>query len=49
MAYPKEEISELLFVRFEKFKEMFIKKYPDLLRHEEEIKIIINFIEHIGI
>lgn len=45
MKYQKEEISEIFFVSYKKFKEMVTTKQPDLLRHEEEFEIIFNFFD----
>lgn len=40
MKYQEEEISEILFIPFTKFKEMVEKKQTDLLMHTEEFDIL---------
>ena len=45
MKYQEEEISEIFFVSYKKFKEMVTTKQPDLLRHEEEFEIIFNLFD----
>lgn len=42
MKFQQEEISEIFFVPYKKFKEMVKNKQPDLLRHEEEFDILFN-------
>lgn len=43
MKYQEEEISELLFVPYERFREMVKNKQPDLVMHLDEFEIL----EHI--
>jgi len=45
MKYQEEEISDIFFVPYKKFKEMVTTKQPDLLRHEEEFEIIFNLFD----
>lgn len=45
MKYQEEEISEIFFVPYEKFKEMVENHQPDLLRHEEEFEILFEIFE----
>ena len=44
MKYQEEEISEILFVPFYKFKDMVINHDPDLLRHEDEFQILFDLL-----
>lgn len=45
MKYQEEEISEIFFVPYKKFKKMVIDRDPDLLRHDEEFEIIFNMFD----
>lgn len=45
LKYQKEEISEIFFVPYKKFKEMIINRQPDLLRHDEEFNIIFDLFD----
>lgn len=45
MKFQEEEITEIFFVPYKKFKEMVINKQPDLLRHEEEFDILFNMFD----
>ena len=42
MKYQEDEISEIFFVPYKKFKDMVINKQPDLLMHNEEFDIIFS-------
>lgn len=42
MKFQKEEISEIFFVPYKKFKEMVMNKQPDLLMHNEEFEILFD-------
>ena len=46
MKYQEEEISEIFFVPYKKFKEMVKTKQSDLLIHEEEFKILFNLFDN---
>ncbi|MBE5821892.1 MAG: NUDIX domain-containing protein [Clostridiales bacterium] len=46
MKYQKEEISEIMFVSYKKFKEMVKNKQKDLLMHDEEFKILFNILDN---
>ena len=45
MKFQKDEISEIFFVSYKKFKEMVINKQPDLLMHNEEFNILFNIFD----
>lgn len=45
MKYQEDEISEIFFVTYEKFKEMVENHQPDLLRHEKEFKILFEIFD----
>ncbi|MCI8446404.1 MAG: NUDIX domain-containing protein [Bacilli bacterium] len=42
MKYQVEEISEIFFVPFLKFKEMIANKQPDLVIYEEEYEVLLD-------
>lgn len=46
MKFQEEEISEIFFVPYKKFKEMVINKQPDLLRRDEEFHILFDLFDH---
>lgn len=45
MKFQKEEISEIFFVPYKKFKEMVNNRQPDLLIHSEEFEILFNMFD----
>lgn len=45
MKYQKEEISEIIFVPYKKFKQMVINKQEDLLMHTEEFEILFKLFD----
>ncbi len=45
MRYQEEEITEIFFVSYKKFKEMVKNRQPDLLRHEEEFEILFGIFD----
>ncbi len=45
MKYQEEEISEIFYVPYKKFKKMVEDRQPDLLRHEEEFEILFNLFD----
>lgn len=45
MKYQEDEISEIFFVPYKKFKEMVINKQPDLLMHNEEFEILFSMFD----
>lgn len=45
MRFQKEEISEIFFVPYKKFKEMVKNRQPDLLMHNEEFEILFNMFD----
>lgn len=45
MEFQEDEISEIFFVPYKKFKEMVINKQPDLLIHNEEFDILFNMFD----
>ena len=45
MKYQEEEISEIFYVPYKKFKEMVKNKQHDLLRHDEEFEILFNLFD----
>ncbi len=45
MKFQKEEISEIMYVPYKKFKKMVNDRQPDLLRHDEEFKILFDMFD----
>ncbi len=45
MKFQKEEISEIFYVPYNKFKEMVKNKQPDLLMHTEEFEILFDMFD----
>ena len=45
MKYQEEEISEIIYVPYKKFKEMVNNKQPDLLRHDDEFEILFDMFD----
>ncbi len=45
MKFQVEEISEIFYVPYNKFKEMVKNKQPDLLMHNEEFEILFNMFD----
>lgn len=45
MRYQEEEISEIFFVPYKKFKEMVNHKQPDLLMHNDEFEILFGLFD----
>ncbi len=45
MKFQEEEISEIMFVPYKKFKEMVNNKQPDLLRHDDEFEILFDMFD----
>lgn len=45
MKYQEEEISEIFFVPYKKFKEMVNNKQPDLLMHNDEFEILFGLFD----
>lgn len=45
MKFQEEEISEIFFVPYKKFKEMVKNKQADLLMHNEEFEILFNMFD----
>lgn len=45
MKFQKEEISEIFYVPYNKFKEMVKNKQADLLMHTEEFEILFNMFD----
>lgn len=45
MKFQEEEISEIFYVPYNKFKEMVQNKQPDLLMHNEEFEILFNMFD----
>jgi isopentenyldiphosphate isomerase len=45
MKFQESEISEIMFVAYEKFKKMVNEKQSDLLMHDEEFNILFDIIE----
>ena len=46
MKFQEDEISEIFFVPYKKFKEMVNNKQPDLLMHNEEFDILFNMFDN---
>ena len=45
MKFQKEEISEIMYVPYKKFKKMVKNKQSDLLSHEDEFEILFNLFD----
>ena len=45
MQFQKEEISEIFFVPYKKFKDMVNNKHPDLLRKDDEFEILFKLLD----
>ena len=45
MKFQEEEISEIMYVPYKKFKEMVKDHQPDLLRHDDEFEILFNIFD----
>ena len=45
MQFQKEEISEIFFVPYKKFKDMVNNKQPDLLRKDDEFEILFKLLD----
>lgn len=45
MKFQKEEISEIFFVPYKKFKDMVYNKQPDLLRKDDEFEILFELFD----
>lgn len=45
MKFQEEEISEIMFVPFDRFREMVLNHDPELLRHEEEFQILFDLFD----
>lgn len=45
MTYQKEEISEIFFVPYKKFKQMVEEKNPELLQHTREFEILFSLLD----
>lgn len=45
LTYQKEEISEILFVPYQKFKEMIQRKQADLVIYKDEYKILFDLLD----
>ena len=45
LKYQTEEISEIMYVPYEKFKEMVNNRQPDLLMRDNEFKIIFDLLD----
>lgn len=46
MKFQEDEISEIFFVPYKKFKEMVNNKQPDLLMHDEEFEILFELFDN---
>lgn len=46
MKFQEDEISEIFFVPYKKFKEMVNNKQPDLLLHDEEFEILFELFDN---
>ena len=44
--FQEEEISEIMFVPYEKFREMVKNKQEDLVIHEEELRVLFDFLDN---
>ncbi|MCI8544769.1 MAG: NUDIX domain-containing protein [Bacilli bacterium] len=45
MVYQKEEISEIFFVSYQKFKEMVASRQPDMVMYDEEFEILFGMFD----
>lgn len=45
MKFQEEEISEIIYVPYKKFKEMVKNEQPDLLMHNKEFEILFNMFD----
>ena len=45
MKFQEEEISEIMYVPYKKFKKMVKDQQPDLLRHDDEFEILFNIFD----
>lgn len=45
MKFQEEEISEIFFVPYKKFKKMIKNEQADLLMHNEEFEILFNMFD----
>ena len=45
MKFQKEEISEIMYVPYKKFKEMVKNRQSDLLMHDDEFEILFNMFD----
>lgn len=45
MKFQEEEISEIMYIPYKKFKEMIKNRQPDLLMREKEFKILFNMFD----
>ena len=45
MKYQENEISEILFVSYKKFKEMIANNHPDLLMKQDEFEILFELLD----
>ena len=45
MKFQEEEISEIMYVPYKQFKKMVTEHQPDLLRHDEEFKILFDMFD----
>lgn len=45
MVFQEEEVSEVIYVPFAKLKEMVEGNNPELVRHEDEFKILFDYLE----
>ncbi len=45
MQFQEEEISEIFFVPYKKFKDMVNNNHPDLLRHDDEFEILFELFD----
>ena len=45
MKFQEEEISEIMYVPYKKFKKMVESHQPDLLRHDDEFEILFNMFD----
>lgn len=46
MVYQKEEISEIFFVPYKKFKEMIINRQSDMVMYDEEFEILFQMLDN---
>lgn len=45
MKYQESEVSEIMYVPYENFKEMVKNRQPDLLIHDDEFKIMFDLLD----